>query len=575
MSGLRSPVFFLILAIYLLAGTLFATLTPNWQAPDEPAHYNYIRYLARQGHFPELMAGCYNQVYLSQLTSRRFPPDLPIDSLCYESHQPPLYYLLATPIFLLNDGALIGLRLLSVLLGAGVVTFAFLLGQTIFPEPMVIAYGLMALVAFVPMHVAILASVNNDALAELILAALLLHLTRRLMTTSQSAARSDVGLGVLLGLGLITKMAVYIALPLVAVALWLAAKGEAKRRRDEETGTQGDEDVDRVFASSRPESSPHFASPPLMQSESDRMEKQVREETSRVAGQIEWRRLAQQATIIYGLALAVALPWYIRNVTLYGNLDLLGLTRHDEVVVGQLRTAEKLAEVGGGTYVRDFITTTFHSFWGQFGWMAVPMSGRVYLALTLLTLAALGGLLGFWTARLTGVDFGFWKGISSPHVSRLTPHPLRFTLHASRNTQQCQALVLMALTIGLMALGYAWYNLEFVQFQGRYLFPALIPLGLFTALGLYEALSWQRRWWLVVGLALALGWVVVTGWLSGNLDKWAILMVGLILLLAVGRIWLARRWLIPTAGLMAAIYAGLALLTLISPFWYVIPYLSP
>jgi 4-amino-4-deoxy-L-arabinose transferase-like glycosyltransferase len=525
-SSLRSPVFFLILAVYLLVGTLFATLTPNWQAPDEPAHYNYVRYLARQDHFPKLTTGCYNQAYLSQLTSRRFPPDLPIDSLCYEFHQPPLYYLLATPIFLLTEGSLTALRLLSVILGAGVVTFAFLVGQTIFPNPKGIAYGTMALVAFVPMHVAILASVNNDALAELILAALLLQLTRRLMTPPQAAGRSDIGLGVLLGLGLITKLAVYIAVPLVAMTLWLAARKEATR-------------------------------------------------SGRGDGWIEWRRLTQQAAIIYGLALVIALPWYMRNITLYGDFDLLGLARHDEVVVGQLRMAEKLAEVGWRAYVGDFFITTFHSFWGQFGWMAVPMSGRAYLALTLLTLATLGGLVGFWISLgVPSADFGFGKDISSPHPSGNRAKPPCGTQHILSSAQR-HALALMALTIGLTALGYGWYNLEFVQFQGRYLFPALIPLGLFTTLGLYEALSWQWRWWLVAGLALALGWVVVTGWSSGNLDKWAVLIVGLMLALAIGRIWLARRWLIPTAGMMAAIYAGLALLTLISPFWYVIPYLSP
>ena len=71
-----------ILATYLVAGTLYATLTPPWQAPDEPAHYNYIRYLTTQSGFPELVADCYNQDYLTELTSRRFPPELSIDNIC-------------------------------------------------------------------------------------------------------------------------------------------------------------------------------------------------------------------------------------------------------------------------------------------------------------------------------------------------------------------------------------------------------------------------------------------------------------------------------------------------------------
>ena len=183
MSGWRSPLFYIILTVYLLAGVLFATLTPNWQAPDEPAHYNYVRYLAAQSGFPELTSRCYDQAYLEQLKSRYFPPELPLDTVCYEFHQPPLYYLLATPIFILSDGSLLALRLLSVALGGGVVALAFVIGRTIFPEWATIAYGTMAFVAFGPMHVAMLASVNNDALAELILAALLLLLTRRLLAS--------------------------------------------------------------------------------------------------------------------------------------------------------------------------------------------------------------------------------------------------------------------------------------------------------------------------------------------------------------------------------------------------------
>jgi hypothetical protein len=260
------------------------------------------------------------------------------------------------------------------------------------------------------------------------------------------------------------------------------------------------------------------------------------------------------------LALLIALPWYIRNTVLYGNFDLLGLGRHEAVVVGQLRTADYVAEVGWPSYLYNFVTITFQSFWGQFGWMAVPMSQRVYLALTLLTLGAMGGLVRFWTARLTGVDFRFGKDISSPNAPRTT---------------QFQALLLMALTIGLMLLGYIWYNLEFVQFQGRYLFLALIPLGIFFTAGLYIAFSPRWAWLLVGGLALALGWLVFAAFRQGEIDKWALLLVGLALALATGRAWLASRWPVPASWLLVAVYAGLAGLTLLSPFWYVIPYLSP
>ncbi|MEW5956301.1 MAG: DUF2142 domain-containing protein [Chloroflexota bacterium] len=492
MFGFRSAFFIVILLTYLGLGGLYAGLTPPWQAPDEPAHYNYVRYLATETGFPELVGSCYNQAYLDELKARRFPPDLTIDRVCYEFHQPPLYYLLARPVFTLTGGSLLALRLFSVALGAGVVVLAFFIGQTIMPGQPELALGAMALVALTPMHLAMLASVNNDALAELILAALLLLLSRRLVAGRTGSGRADLLLGGLLGLGLITKMTVYIAIPLAAVTLWWTA-----RRR--------------------------------------------------------WPDLFRPAAIIFGLALSIALPWYMRNAALYGQFDLLGLGRHDAVVAGQLRTGDYLAEVGWVTYLSEFVTTTFHSFWGQFGWMAVPMDGRTYLFLTLLSLLALAGLMAF------------------AHRILSSPPELGDNLRRGHR----RALGLMALTISLMALGYGWYNIAFVQFQGRYLFPALIPLGLFFSAGLSEIFSRRRAWWLAGGLLLALCWGVTAGIFSHTLDKWAVLFIGAACGLAAGRAWLARRWLLPPAWLLAACYGGLGLLALLSPFWFVIPYLTP
>ena len=34
-----------IVLVYLILATLYAAYTPDWQAPDEPAHYNYVQYL--------------------------------------------------------------------------------------------------------------------------------------------------------------------------------------------------------------------------------------------------------------------------------------------------------------------------------------------------------------------------------------------------------------------------------------------------------------------------------------------------------------------------------------------------
>ena len=502
----QSALFSAILIIYLVAGVLFATLTPPWQTPDEPAHYNYVEYLALHTGYPELIAGCYNQPYLNQLTSEKFPAHLPVDSVCYEFHQPPLYYQLATPVFVAGGGAPPPLRLFSVVLGAGVVVLAYFIGKTIFPNSPAIALGTMAFVAFVPMHVTMLASVNNDALAELILAAILLLLVRRLCATTPPTTKSDIHLGILLGLGLLTKVTVYIAVPLTGIVLFLAAW-------------------------------------PRRQSEGD---------------SFEWPKLLRQSLIIFGVALLIAVPWYLRNVGVYGGFDILGLQRHDEIVVGQLRTADFLADVGEIGYLQNFVTTTFRSFWGQFGWMAVPMDGRTYYLLTLLVFVAGIGAIAFIVSR--------WKRPVAASTDQIE-------LPQNLTRSQKQSLLLMAAVILLMALGYGWYNITFVQFQGRYLFPSLIPMGIFFSLGLSEALSPRRAWWLAGALLAALGWVAIGSWSSGGLDKWAILLLGAFLVAAVGRMFVPRYQAAVTTTMLVLCYAGLALLTLLSPFWFIVPHL--
>src|SRR5512136_1914849 len=211
----------LILVAYLVVGGLYAVVTPAWQAPDEPAHYNYVRSLAEEGRLPVLRPGDYPAAYLEQIKSAHFPPAMSIDSIRYESWQPPLYYTLAMPIYWLARGALLPLRLLSVLLGAGLVVAAYAVALTVYPGDTRLALGTAAFVAFVPMHLAMTASVNNDTLADLLLALVML----RLMRWARAANRHPYDLaitGVLLGLGLITKATVYaVAIPAALVALLL------------------------------------------------------------------------------------------------------------------------------------------------------------------------------------------------------------------------------------------------------------------------------------------------------------------------------------------------------------------
>ncbi len=480
-----------VLCVYCIAGILYATATPPWQTPDEPAHYNYVKYLAANANFPQLTAPCYDQEYLNLLTAQKFRPGLSIATVCYEYHQPPLYYLIIEPIFVLSSGALQAMRLAGVALGAGVVVLAYFVSSTVFPGQPLIPLGAMAFVAFVPMHVAMLASVNNDALAGLIFAAILLLLLRRIRQATPATLLQNLLLGLLLGIALITKVTIYIAVPLVALGVVLTA------RRDG----------------------------------------------------FSWQKMLPPVVVIFGVALLLAAPWYWRNAALYGGADILGLGRHNEVVVGQLRTSELVSDVGLVGYARSFGVTTFNSFWGQFGWMAVPMDGRTYRLLALLSLLAGVGLALFVAGQL--------RREHQPALSR----------------PQWEMLTLLAASALLSGLAYGWYNLSFVQFQGRYLFTAIVPLGLFFAVGLDTMLQPRWSWLLAAILALALLWLAGASLWQGGLDKWAVLLTGSLLALALGQIFLPRYQPILSGLLRAGWYGGLALLVLLSPGWFIVPYL--
>src|SRR5690606_20058222 len=115
-----------------------------------------------------------------------------------------------------------------------------------------------------------------------------------------------------------------------------------------------------------------------------------------------------------------------------------------------------------------------NSFWGQFGWMALPLPEWMYMGFAGLLVVALSGLL-------------------LRRFLPLSPSPTESEVKHRRDAWLCIGLLLL-----LALLAYVYYNTEFVQFQGRYLFPALIPLGLLVALGLD---AWPR--WLLSHVALA------------------------------------------------------------------------
>ena len=404
----------LIVTTYLALGTAYAALTPKWEVPDEPAHYNYIAHLAENYSFPILQMGDYPHEYLEEIKAAKFPDHMSIAPIRYESYQPPLYYLLAAIVYkatgsLALNQQVVFLRLFSVALGCLLLLVAYRLVKEVFPSDEVLALATTAFVATVPMHIAMTAAINNDTLAELILSLLLLLAIKRLKDNIAPWRYTLLG-GILLGLGLLTKTTVYPAILFIAmaeVARWRLKRMDGNR--------------------------------------------------------FSWFPFVS----LLALSTLSSFWWFLRNVLAYGDFDLFGWKRHDAIVVGQPRTAEWVARFGTAKVAREFALTTFKSFWAQFGWMGILIDERIYLMLFLLCALAGLGLLLFSVKNLVN------RGLLSAH--------------------QRWALVLLAMAFLLTFASHLWYNLKFVQHQGRYLFPAIVPIGLFFVIGLRELMAREHE----------------------------------------------------------------------------------
>lgn len=526
-----------LLILYMIAAAGFASYTPAWQAPDEPAHYNYITHIATGNGLPVLHEGDYDQQQLDKLLQTNFAPKFPVENLQYESYQPPLYYLLATPVYWLSGGSLLALRLFGVLIGAVGLLLLYLCLVAVFPGKSLIPLGATAFAALLPMHMAMSAAVNNDGLAELLLMAVLLVLLhwmrRRFYGREMTNERQMlIWLGVLLGLGMLTKIYAYLAMPVILWAIWMVVWLQ-----------------------------PRVQSPTLETTHLHPSRSGLREGF----GMLGWVLLP---------ALLVVLPLWLRNAIVYGPTDPLGMARHDTVVIGQVRTADWITRNGWLAYGERAMGFTFKSFWGVFGWMGVFMDERIYTALLIFTGVIFMGLLWATVRFISG----------GPDTDM--------------DLFQLSVLIFFGILLLVVTVGFFGYNIKFMQHQGRYFFWGLLPISTIVALGWREVLQPLQgaiTGFLATVLAVA---TLLSGTVTGTIDKWTVLSIALIALALLsqplllggskdtlrwlpGRIkqWLARPRVASAAqvarGLVWALpFILLLFLDLAIPFWFIMPQLG-
>ena len=117
---------------------------------------------------------------------------------------------------------------------------------------------------------------------------------------------------------------------------------------------------------------------------------------------------------------------------------------------------------------------TFAGFWGNFGWLQRPLPMWVYAVLAAICLAAAAGLVRFLLRPRCDTP-GVYRGIVKSWLL---------------------AFVLIVGQAVLPMLGRPW------QPQGRYLFPALLPIAGLLVIGLDAWLNFSARpyrWILLLG----------------------------------------------------------------------------
>lgn len=218
----------LIIGVHIALAAMFASVTPyrasgvllsqrgsdgqpqsakDIGAPDERQHVNYVMHLLQTGQFPVFAPGDPN-LYES-----------------YQSHQPPVFYLLASGwTKLLGAEDLedstngLKLRALNVVIGSITVAGVFFLGYWGFKSER-IGLCAAAFAATLPMFVALSSAVSTDPLL-ICLCSWVLALAGSSVNEGWTTKRTLL-IAVLVGLALITKTTALALLPTILVAIFL------------------------------------------------------------------------------------------------------------------------------------------------------------------------------------------------------------------------------------------------------------------------------------------------------------------------------------------------------------------
>jgi hypothetical protein len=333
-----------LFVVYVAVGATFSVIMPLGEAPDEPAHFFYVQYIAQNRALPVMQPRYEDNAtveafqapayYVAAALLTRFAlqsePIRLYRNPAYEFGKPAPHFLTLPEHEFPWHGAALAwhlVRFFSLALGAVSLWATYRSAWLLFNSRW-LALAATAFVALNPQFIYLHSMVTNDTLATTV--GSLLTLTA-LCLLKEARLKNFLVAALLTTLGILTKPSALTLYPCVALALWIA-----------------------------------------------------------------WRQLPRRHLRWAAIAVCVFIPlvgsgwWVLRNLRLYG--DLVGLTIAKQGLAQNYYPVPLTLQQLIATLPQMF-WQTFQSSWGHFGWLAFPLSSLVFYLIIGLHLPAIVGLL--------------------------------------------------------------------------------------------------------------------------------------------------------------------------------------
>lgn len=432
----KTSIVLALIALAFIKQIVLVAVYPAFQGHDEVAHLGYLATIANEHRLPT-----FDDTLPSALEGySRFTLDWPA---LYTANHPPLYYLVAWPAYAISGSdylsQLYSVRLVSVPLFLLTIWLTYLIARMVFPANDLVIIGATAVVAFQPQLGFEGAIINNDMLA-IMLGTLILYLSVRAVFAGLTI-RSALAIGVVCGLGLLTKATLMALLPIVAaICLWSRwpRPWSQVRQREWITGTLA------------------------------------------------------RAVLIIGPTIALAAPWYIYLRQTYGDFTAFEATQ--KLQGDWNHPAGTFTDL---LFSRSFHEERVHETWGYFGWRLIPLeTSQLAVVYIMMLLSGIGLLVGAyrwlthiradgWPARATYqgrqvVAVASLAGASVVMYGAMVYFGTMFLLTQARYFFPILPAAIILAVAGLSALiPHAWHRLATIALvAGAGLFQTLILMKL-------------------------------------------------------------------------------------------------